>query len=507
MKGRGSYRKGLGYGALSSLTMVALGLVSSVVIARVYGVEEIGRYALALAPSLVLLYLSTAQEQAALVKALSVLAPCDPRATGLFAAVMAFSAGLTVVVALLIVPLAALVFHGPIDHPELLGPACALVVSHTLIANTGWNLDMVLSAYRAGRDLFWVRLNQTLGFVLLAVGAGLIWGSVWALVLATAGSGAVALVHRLLVVRGYLRLSVPRSVVREGFRELPGMIRFGVRLAPTGLAHGLTAQVGTWVLGAASSVATVGAYQRAWQLGNRLLETNSRLTEMLFPTLVERREGGDRHGFDRALVDTVRYAAAALLLLASVGGGAAFGVMELFGPGFRRAGDALAILLLVPALAAAANAHGQALIANDRPLTTTAVALGQLLVTVALTLVLVPALGMSGAALAWTGAYLPAVAVLATLTRRHLSRPLRELWPARQLAVLALAFAAGFAAARYVEGEIDSIAGLPIALAAGSLAYGVAFAVSGGVTDRDRRRLAELWTRLRPVLRRSAPAG
>ncbi len=96
--------------------------------------------------------------------------------------------------------------------------------------------------------------------------------------------------------------------------------------------------------------------------------------------------------------------------------------------------------------------------------------------------------------------------MLATHTRRHLSRPLRELWPARQLAVLALAFAAGFAAARYVDGAVDSIVGLPFALVAGSLAYGVAFTLCGGVTPRDRRRLAVLATRLPPVLRRRVAA-
>ena len=60
--------------------------------------------------------------------------------------------------------------------------------------------------------------------------------------------------------------------------------------------------------------------------------------------------------------------------------------MELFGPGFEDAGDTLAIVLLVPPLAAVANAHAQALIANDRPFTTTKVATGQLLLTELLTL-------------------------------------------------------------------------------------------------------------------------
>ena len=116
-------------------------------------------------------------------------------------------------------------------------------------------------------------------------------------------------------------------------------------------------------------------------------------------------------GFDRALVDTSRYAAVAMLIPAAVGGGAGYGVMELFGPGFEDAGDTLAIVLLVPALAAVANAHAQALTANDRPFTTTMVAAGQLLLTALLTLALVPALGMLGAGLAWAAAYLPAIAV------------------------------------------------------------------------------------------------
>jgi O-antigen/teichoic acid export membrane protein len=504
VKRRGSFRVGLGFAALSSLTLIALGLVSSVAIARVYGVEQIGRYALALAPSLALAYLSSAQEQAALVRALSLLEPFDPRATGLLAAVMAFSTVLTLVVAAATLGIAALVFDGPLDHPELVGPAAALVASHALLTNTCWNLDMVLSAFRAGQELFWIRLIQALSFLLLGVAGGVAWGTVWGLVFATAGSVGIGFIHRLLVVRAYLTLRVPRSELRAGFRELPAMVRFGIKLAPSGLANGLASQLGIWVLGAASSVATVGAYQRAWQLSNRFLEMNSRITEMLFPTLVERRADGDREGFDRALIDTSRYAAVAMLLPAAVGGGAGYGVMELFGPGFKEAGDTLAIVLLVPALAAVANAHVQALIANDRPFTATKVATGQLVLTALLTVVLVPRLGMSGAALAWAAAYLPAIAVLQRLTRRHLSTGLLDLWPPRQLAALALAVVAGFTVARAVDLALDPVAALPLTLVLGTLAYLGAFAGCGGLASRDKRRLSEIAARLRPP--RGVPA-
>ena len=336
MKRRGSFRAGLGFGALSSLTLIALGLVSSVAIARVYGVEQIGRYALALAPSLALAYLSSAQEQAALVRALSVLEPLDPRATGLFAAVLVFSTALTLVVAAAAIGVTVLVFDGPLGHPGLVGPAAALIASQALLTNTCWNLDMILSAYRAGRELFWIRLLQALSFLLLALAGGMAWGTVWGLVFATAGSVGVGLIHRLVMVRGYLRFSAPRSELRAGFRELPSMVRFGIRLAPSGLANGLSSQVGIWALGATSSLATVGAYQRAWQLGYRFLEMNSRITEMLFPTLVERRADGDREGFDRAVIDTSRYAAVAMLIPAAVGGGAGYGSHGAVRTGLRR---------------------------------------------------------------------------------------------------------------------------------------------------------------------------
>ena len=498
MKRRGSFRAGLGYGALSSLTLVALGLISSVAIARVYGVEELGRYALAIAPSLALAYLSSAQEQAALVRALSVLQPLDPRATGLFAAVLAFSTGLTIVVACATVGVTALVFEGPLGHPDLVGPAAALIASHALLTNTCWNLDMVLSAYRAGRDLFWIRLIQALSFLLLALAGGLASGTVWGLVLASGGSLGVGLIHRLVVVRGYIRLSAPRADLLVGFRELPGMVRFGIKLAPSGLANGLSSQVGIWALGAASSLATVGAYQRAWQISNRFLEMNSRITEMLFPTLVERQAGGDREGFDRALVDTSRYAAVAMLIPAAVGGGAGYGVMELFGPGFEDAGNTLAIVLLVPALAAVANAHAQALTASGRPFTTTLVAAAQLLLTSSLTVAFIPALGMFGAALAWAAAYVPAIAVLQLLTRRSMASGVFELWPPRQVAALALACAAGFTVARVMDRALDSVAALPLTLALGMLAYVGTFAACGGLASRDQRRLAEIRARLRP---------
>jgi hypothetical protein len=119
--------------------------------------------------------------------------------------------------------------------------------------------------------------------------------------------------------------------------------------------------------------------------------------------------------------------------------------------------------------------------------------------TLALTATLVAPLGMIGAAIGWAGGYLASIVLLQRLTRRHLSCRLRELWPARQLLALALAFGAGFLSARAIDAAIDSLAGLPLALVVGTGAYLGVFVAAGGLARRDRRRAADLLGRLRPL--------
>ncbi len=49
---------------------------------------------------------------------------------------------------------------------------------------------------------------------------------------------------------------------------------------------------------------------------------------MLYPTLVGRHTTGDGHGFDRALIDSIRYEMIGMLLIAAAIGGTAHAVLE-----------------------------------------------------------------------------------------------------------------------------------------------------------------------------------
>jgi O-antigen/teichoic acid export membrane protein len=509
--GHGSYRSGFVFGGLGFVVATALGVVSMIATSRVYGVRVVGQFALVWAPVGVLWILSTVKEQQALIKEITGLTPGHPRVTQLFAAVFTFSTGLTAVVATLDAAVCWFIFRGPLHAPGLVAPAFANIAGYAIITNTGWNVDSIFSAFVAGRQIFWVRLHEVVSFIAIAVIVGSVWPSVWGLVIATIGGSLTALVHRLISVRPYVRAHLSLAEYRAGLLVLPDLLRFGLKATPGQIAQGVSQQGGVWALGVVAPVAVVGAYSRAQMIPQRLQQASMRISEVLYPTLVGRHAKGDGHGFDRALIDSIRYEMIGMLLIAAVVGGAAHSVLEIFGPGFSRAAPALALLVVYPALASITVTQTQALWATNRPGRTSMIAIARAVVTIALLVVLTPSMGITGPAIALLAGYVVVIVLGALSLRSSLARPLRATWPLREHIALVVAYAAGFAAATLAEHAASWPAALPLSLGAGTLTYMVVFFAGGGVNDRDRKRvreaiaMARLWRGDRRSTGRSAP--
>ncbi|HST55722.1 MAG TPA: hypothetical protein VLJ42_07490 [Solirubrobacteraceae bacterium] len=487
---RDSYGKSLGFGAFSFASSALLSLVASVVIARLYGITVVGEYALAGAPAAAVWLLSTVREQPALMRALTALQPRDARITGLFAAVLTFSTLLTAVVSVLAGLLTWVLFNGPINHPRLVLPAAVMLAGSLLFVNTCWNLDTVLGAFRAGRALFWCRFHQALVYLLAAIALSSALPTIWGLIIAWYGSWATSLIQRLSASTSFMRLRVSTAELRHGFTTLPELLRFGIKLAPGFLAEGASDESGAWILGSLSSVQTVGAYSRAWMIARRGLELNYRITELLFPTLVERRQAGDPAGFDRALVDSLRYAAVAMLLPAAAAAGAATPIMSVYGAGFAHGADAFAYLVFVPGVMTLSALQSHALFADERALLSSLYGLLRVLVTLLAAVPLTLLYGVSGMG---AGMLIGACAQLAPLAAglpRVLdgASALRELWRTRELLALTLAGATGFGVSRLLALALTRIPALVLAPALGLAAAAVVFVLVGGIEPRDRAR-------------------
>ncbi len=514
-EGRASYRAGFAFGTLSFVAVAIAGVISTILTSRIYGVRTIGKFALIMAPVSAMWVLSSVKEQQALIKEITGLPPRHPRVTQLFAVVFSFSTALTAFVGVLAAAACWFVFRGPLHQPELVAAAFVNIAGYALVTNTCWNVDSILSAFVAGRQIFWVRLHEALSFIAMAVAIGLVWPTVWGLVIATIGSSATSLVHRAIAARAFVRPRLTWREFRSGLRVLPELLRFGLRATPGQIAQGASQQGGIWAVGLVAPVTLVGAYSRAQTVPQRLQQVGNRITEVLYPTLVHRHTSGDGHGFDRALVDSVRYQVVGLLLIAAAIGGAAHLVMELFGPGFSRATVALALLAVFPALAAITATQTQALWATNRPGRTSLIAMARLAVTLTLLVVLTPRIGISGPAIALLVGYVVVVILSGIMLRPMLRHPLRRTWPVHERLALLVAYAAGFGAAHWTEhaarwsgagthSALGLIVGILASFAAGTLAYGVAFLACRGLNARDRSRLGDVVGGLRARRGRAA---
>lgn len=487
---------------------VVLSLVTSVVMARVYGIEVIGRFALATAPTGALFFLSTVREQPGLVRLLASLEPRTPRVAGLWLAVFSFSTALTLVAALIVLGGTVFLYQGPVGHPELIPPALVSLAGYLVITNVCWNLDTLLSAFRAAPRLFWIRLHQSVVFLVLLVALSPVMASVWGPIVATIGSWVTSLVHRLVVVRPYIDWRSSLREFRSGARELPEIIRFGLKATPGSIANGVGNEMATWTLGLVSTVVVIGAYTRAWSLMRRFNEVRSRIAEMLFPTLVQRRAEGDMVGFSAAYGDTLRYVTVALGSLASVVGGCSVAIMEMFGPRFAIAATALSVMAVNPMLTTANTVQGAALQAVNLPGTVAMCLVAATVTNAIATLVLTPLVGLVGAASGVVAGPLVATILLSVSVRRHIGTPVRTQWSTRHLSALALAYASGFATARLVDMAIAGPVAILVAAPAGALAFAAVFVAARGLTAGDRQRFNQLWNSIiigRRRRRASAP--
>jgi O-antigen/teichoic acid export membrane protein len=488
-----SYSAGLVFSLGSFVVIGIVVLLTSVLSARLYGITIIGQYALVLAPISIITLLSTVREQPAMVREIAKLEPMHPRVTGVVLAVFTFSFTLTLTVTIIGLVACHFIFYGPLHHPKLFAPAAVGLGGYLVLINTCWNIDGTFGAFRAAKELFAVRLHQALVYCVLVVGLSFVAHSLWCLVLAFLGSWLTAFAHRLLLIRRVVRWRVPKAEIRAGFATLREIIGFGLRITPGFIATGLSEESGTWILGFTNPIIVVGAYSRASNIASRFGELNWRVTEMLLPTLVQRRASGDTDGYNRVITDSLRYVAFGMLVLAAVGGGASRGIMRIFGTGFEPAAHALLWLLFLPVLQTLTAIQGSVLMAENRPLWTTVGQVARLIITIGGGVALTLSFGVTGMAIAISGGCLANLIIyfLAIWMSSSISLP-RASWLARQTGALVAAYAGGFWVARAVERHVSGTLGLLLALVTGLLAYIVIAVSLGGLTEDDRGRLHRL---------------
>ena len=393
--------RALNVATIGSFVNMGIGVVSALVISRIYGATILGGYALAYLAVALLPYLTSLCEQPALVRLLAVEPERGERGSGLVLATMTLSFTLTILISPLVAAGCALYLVHAAHLPNAVAPMVCLVIGYMALDKLSANLDGVLSAYRAAGRLAVANVLASGVMAAAATVLALTGKSLWSLTIASLTASAVALAFRLWAVRRYLRWRVGGEYYRSGLRELPGMVRFGIQILPGSLAQGLTVQSALWVLGATVPVSVVGAFSRAQSITVRIGDLNYRLAAVIYPSLVRRAQIDD--GGKSLVADVMTSLGrtfAPLLLILCGAAGASRTILLLFGEDFLSATDSLAILFVATGISTAAMIFGEALTALNRPrLASLGLVLG-LVATLAPLIHMTRAYGATGASIA-----------------------------------------------------------------------------------------------------------
>jgi O-antigen/teichoic acid export membrane protein len=395
------YAEGVKFSAYDGITTVVLGLVSAVLLARVFGAEVLGAFAVASLLTGAFGTVSNVREGMGLVRELTRYEPRTPQARALLWATLGFSAALTVAMLAPFAVLAVYLIRDVFDRPELVEPFLLLVGLYVTVQNTGAVLSAPLVAYRAGRPLW---ISRTAMSLALIGGAIACWAlgttTVYGLIAATAAGALAALAVELRALRRLTGLAVGPRDLRWGVGQMPRIISFGLRAAPSNYTETAINYADTAVLAAYVPLAPLGAYNRAYGLFQRETSFVMSLSRLYFPTLCSLHAKHDLAGMRRVYRLTARYL---ILLMVPVGAwlaAAAPAVMGAFGSDFQQAATALAILGAVAAVNTYGKLSGAVSAAAGRPGRISIATTVGAAVNVGLCFLLIPNGGLTGAALA-----------------------------------------------------------------------------------------------------------
>jgi O-antigen/teichoic acid export membrane protein len=482
----------LATGSLAQQAAQVSGLVAMfaviTVLARKLSLAELGVYGLLNSLAGYLLIVQNAAAGAA-VKAMA-SARDDREGSAAFStsALMYVAAGALAALALAAV---GLLLAATLDlSPELARQTRLGAVAAGVVALVGWPLTVYRDALRARSRFVLGAVAETVGIVAsigLVFALVLVDAPLWALI-GTASAIPLLAGAACMVAARAIRLPWrlrPRLATRAAARDFLGLAGY-ISLAE---ASSAVVYVATRViLGIARSPATVGLYEGPVRIHNLFRALNGAVTVTVLPTAVGYRADGDERRLRELLVRGCRYALAGIVPIAVVGGVLAGPILVAWlGPRFGEAGTAMAIMLSHWLLNGVLGVTGAMLVAVGaaRELARWAMAIGA--ATVVLGLILIPWLGLDGAALAMAIPYVALFPYMLTITLRAVPVPLAEL--ARRAFAPAWALGALLAAALVAvrltldpEGAVAVATTALVALAA----YWAAYYVLALSTDERR---------------------
>jgi len=384
----------LGLSLGTSIAALAVGLGTQVLLARVLGTDGRGEYAVCMTFATLLTVLCMLGSEVGVPYA--VASRKDTVSEGVLYLFLLSAAGSLVAIAIglvaLQIPLSywqkssrssfyLVLLEIPVAHITL-----GLMGLPHALGHFGWRAVLVVS-------------SAILRFVLMFAAVFLLgWGVNGAI-----GAGIVGWSLQIVLVLAFLRAKHGLTWARPRWHRLRDLFLFGVHYYVGKLSNVLNARVGTLILGMMPNVSrgAIGLFDTAAQLSTKTMILPNTLSLVLMP-----RVSSDKEGRPALVAQSSRL----ILLFSSVilfliGLFAPTLIVLLFGREFQAAANLVRIIVIGVLVRSAAKVFVPYLLSRGRPLLASlAVALG-MATTLGLLLLLLPRIGILGAAIAMAANY------------------------------------------------------------------------------------------------------
>ncbi|MGL5816919.1 MAG: oligosaccharide flippase family protein [Phycicoccus sp.] len=464
------------------------------------GAADVGRYSLLYGMLSLLSLLGLAGFRAGLTRFVAAsLADDDParlRGTVRLGIGVTVGASLLLAVGLaLAAPAVAEFYRDPGLEPAVRVVAATLpattLADAALSATQGWRSQVEYTVI--GR---FVDPLTVLGLTGLVVVLGLgLEPALWAL---AAGAWLGALLASAALARRMRRIPPARPVVETRAIFSFSLVSWVSALAATGLIWS-----GTLVLGRLAGPADVGVFTVAARLVSLAVFVMPPITNAFAPHMAHLAHTGRREEAARAYGDATRWILAASLPAFVVLIAFSDPLLRLFGEDFRSGAAVTVILALGQLVAAAAGPCGVVLNMSGRVWISMVDNVGVLVLNIVLTVLLVPPLGIVGAAVAWALS-LVVVNVAKMLQVRWLLGIVAD---GSRVPALVVSVLPALGAALLVRAVVDDpltslLVGIPVVLLVTAVLL-----LRVGLPARDRRALRRVWSRRVRSRRRSGAVG
>ncbi|MGL5866954.1 MAG: lipopolysaccharide biosynthesis protein [Dermatophilaceae bacterium] len=461
------------------------------------GAADVGRYSLLYGMLSLLSLLGLAGFRAGLTRFVATsLADDDPaRLRGTVRLGMGVTIGASLLLATglaLAAPAVAAFYRDPGLEPAVrimaLTLPAATLADAALSATQGWRSQVEYTVI--GR---FVDPLTVLGLTGLVVVLGLgLEPALWAL---AAGAWLGALLASAALARRMRRVPAAKPVVEARAIFSFSLVSWVSALAATGLIWS-----GTLTLGRLAGPADVGVFTVAARLVSLAVFVMPPITNAFTPHMAHLAHTGQQEAAARAYGDATRWILAASLPAFVVLIAFPDQLLRLFGEDFRTGATVTVILAVGQLVAAAAGPCGVVLNMSGRVWISMVDNIGALALTIALTLLLVPQLGISGAAVAWS----------VSLVVANVAKVLQVRWllgivaDGSGVAALVVSVLPALGAALLVRAVVDDsmtslLVGIPVVVV-----VTVVLLVRIGLPPGDRNALRRAWSRRARSMRQSS---